>query len=185
MSFLVETDRLILKVEDESIAKKVLLFYEENKKYFEPYEATRPDNFYSIEYQTAAMQCEYTEAAKAHSLRYYIYPKSEPDTLIGTVNFANIRPHPFASTVIGYKLHHDYWGNGYITEACLAGINIMFSDYRMHRIEGKVAPDNTRSIHVLERLGFTYEGTEYKSVEVNGTFTDHRRYSLLNNDYHR
>jgi ribosomal-protein-alanine N-acetyltransferase len=183
MSFLVNTDRLILKVEDDSKAEKVLDFYIENRPYFEPYEPTRPNAFYTLEFQQAAIKYEYDDTVKGHSLRYYLYLKDSPDTMIGTINFFNIRPMPFSTASIGYKLHHDYWGRGYATEACQAAISVMFTDYNTHRIEAKVSPENTRSIHVLDRLGFTYEGIEYKSVNVEGIFKDHIRFSLINNDH--
>ena len=57
--------------------------------------------------------------------------------------------------------------------------NILFSNYKIHRIEARVAPDNIPSIKLLERLHFRFEGIEYQSVEVNGRYTDHYRYSLL------
>lgn len=183
MSFFAETKRLYLQVENESIAKKVLQFYIENRDYFDPFEPTRPDTFYTLDYQAASLQCEHSETIKGKSLRYYIYPKAAPDILIGTINFFRMRPLPFSCATLGYKFHHDYWGNGYATEACQAAIGIIFSDYHIHRIEARVSPDNLPSIHVLERLGFSYEGLEYKSVQVQGVFQDHLRYSLLNNDF--
>lgn len=184
MSFVVNTPRLILQVEDASIAEKALIFYDENREYFDRFEPTRPDTFYTLDYQQAAAEYEYNETVKGHSLRYYIYLKNDPERIIGSINLFRIRPMPFSTASIGYKLHHDFWGNGYATESCLAAISVMFSNYNTHRIEAKVAPDNIRSIHVLERLGFTYEGVEYKSVHVQGEFRDHLRYSLLNADHH-
>lgn len=184
MSFLVNTPRLIMKVENDKAADKVLKFYNENRMYFDPFEPTRPEAFYTLEYQQASAQYEYNETMKGHALRYYLYLRNDPSVLVGSVNFFRIRPIPFSSASIGYKLHHDFWGMGFATESCQAAIQVMFSDYNTHRIEAKVSPDNVRSIHVLERLGFTYEGIEYKSVQVDGEFKDHLRYSLLNSDYH-
>ena len=183
MSFSLTTKRLQLHVENESIADKVLEFYVENSLYFDTVEPTRPENFYTLTYQEAALKYEHSETIKGHTIRYFVYKKNNPDVIIGSVNFSKIQGAPFSCATIGYKFHHDYWGYGYATESCQAAINMLFNNYRIHRIEGRVAPDNIPSIHVLERLGFTYEGLEYKSVEVNGVFTDHLRYSLLNNDF--
>ena len=184
MSFIVNTKRLIMKVEDESIAPRALEFYIENREYFDPYEPTRPSTFYTLEYQQAAAEYEYKETVKGHSLRYYVYTKDAPDRIIGSINFFNIRPVPFSTASIGYKFHHEVWGKGYALEGCQAAIAVMFSNYNTHRIEARVSPSNIRSIHLLERLGFSYEGLEYKSVSINGVFTDHQRYSLINSDHH-
>lgn len=179
MSFLLETHRLLLRVEDASVAPQVLALYNRNKSAFEQYEPTRPDNFYTLSYQKAAIQYEYTECMKGRSLRYYIYKRTSPDTIIGSVNFSRIEHGPFSHASIGYKIDTKEQGNGYATEACEAAIPILFSNYKIHRIEARVAPSNLASIKLLEHLLFRFEGIEYQSVEVNGLFCDHYRYSLL------
>ena len=104
--------------------------------------------------------------------------------IIGSVNFTRIEHGPFSHATIGYKMDRDYQNMGYTKEACKAAIAVIFSNYKIHRIEARVAPDNTASIHVLEHLGFVYEGIEYQGVEVNGAFQDHYRYSLLQSATH-
>ena len=183
MSFIINTNRLIMRVEDAGIAEKALRFYIENSEYFDMYEPTRPSTFYTLEYQQAAAEYEYKDTIKGRSLRYYVYTSENPERIIGSVNFYSIRPMPFSTAAIGYKFHHEVWGNGYALEGCQAAISVMFSNYNTHRIEAKVSPSNTRSIHLLERLGFTYEGLEYQSVNINGVFMDHSRYSLINSDH--
>lgn len=179
MSFTLTTDRLILKIEDSSKAADVLAFYTRNKTLFERFEPTRPKNFYTLAYQTASMNYEYDEIIKGKTLRYYIYLKQQPDMIIGSVNFSRIEHGPFSRTSIGYKLDTSFHGSGYAFEACQAAIPVIFSNYKIHRIEARVAPENLASIRLLERLGFRYEGTEYQSVEVNGVFKDHCRYGLI------
>ena len=179
MSFRLITDRLILQVEDSSKAEQILSFYEKNHMVFDCFEPTRPDNFYTLTYQQAALQYEYSEIVKGKTLRYYIYLKESPDTIIGSLNFSRIEHGPFSRASIGYKIDRDYQNQGYATEGCQAAIPVLFSNYRIHRIEARVSPDNIPSIKLLEHLGFQFEGMEYKSVEVNGVFQDHFRYSLI------
>lgn len=179
MSFRLITDRLILQVEDASKAEQILSFYEKNRMVFDLFEPTRPENFYTLTYQKAALQYEYSEIVKGKTLRYYIYLKEAPDTMIGSLNFSRIEHGPFSRTSIGYKIDRDYQNHGYATEACQAAIPVLFSNYKIHRIEARVSPDNIASIKLLEHLDFQFEGMEYKSVEVNGSFQDHFRYSLI------
>ena len=179
MSFTLSTERLLLRVEDSTKARDVLAFYQNNKELFEKYEPTRSSGFYTLDYQETVMNYEYSETVKGHTLRYYVYEKNEPDTIIGSVNFTRIEHGPFSRTMIGYKFDAAYHKKGYAYEACLAAIDIIFSNYKIHRIEARVAPDNIPSIKLLEKLGFQFEGIEYESVEVNGSFKDHYRYSLL------
>lgn len=179
MSFTLTTDRLILQVENSSKASQVLSFYHKNRELFERFEPTRPDSFYTLDYQTVSMDYEYNAAMKGKSLRYYIYLKEHPDQMIGSVNFSQIMHGPFSRASIGYKLDADYHGYGYAFEACQATIAVIFSDYRIHRLDARVALDNTPSIKLLERLNFRFEGIEYQGVEVNGIFKDHYRYGLI------
>lgn len=183
MSFKLTTERLILTIEDSSKTLEVLNFYLRNKEQFEKYEPTRPDNFYTEAYQHATISYEHSEIIKGKTLRYYIYLKEQPDTIIGSINFFRMEHGPFSRASIGYKIDAAHQGNGYATEACLATIPIIFSNYKIHRIEARVALDNLASIKLLEHLHFRFEGIEYQSVEVNGSFQDHYRYSLLSDDY--
>lgn len=179
MSFSLTTDRLILTIEDSNKTSEILAFYQNNKDLFERFEPTRPNNFYTLEYQRAAVSYEYSEIIKGKTLRYYVYLKEQPDTIIGSVNFSRMEHGPFSKATIGYKMDAAHHGQGYAFEACQAAIPVIFSNYNIHRIEARVAPNNIPSIKLLERLGFRFEGIEYQSVEVNGHYTDHYRYSLL------
>lgn len=182
MSFQLATERLILKIEDSDKTREILGFYQNNKALFEQFEPTRPNNFYTEAYQRASISYEYSEIIKGKTLRYYIYLKNDPGTIIGSVNFFRMEHGPFSKASIGYKLDAAYHGQGYAFEACQAAIPIIFSNYKIHRLEARVALNNTPSIKLLELLNFRFEGIEYKSVEVNGVFTDHYRYSLLAED---
>lgn len=182
MSFSLTTPRLILRIEDANKSADILAFYKNNQSLFDRYEPTRPHSFYTEEYQQRAVAYEYSEIIKGKTLRYYIYLKEQPDIIIGSVNFSRMEHGPFSKVSIGYKFDKTYHKNGYALEACQAAIPVIFSNYNIHRIEARVAPDNLPSIKLLERLHFRFEGIEYESVEVNGHFRDHYRYSLLATD---
>lgn len=55
---------------------------------------------------------------------------------------------------IAYHLHPDYWGNGFMTEACLAAIEWAFQSHGAGSLEAFIEPKNQRSIRLIERLGF-------------------------------
>ena len=180
MSFSISTNRLILKIEDATKAKDILDFYQNNADLFDQYEPTRPANFYTLAFQNAAIAREYSDIVKGKTLRYYVYLKEQPDIIIGSVNFSRMEHGPFSHASIGYKFDKSYHGKGYALEACRAAIPVIFDNYKIHRIEARVSPNNYASIKLLEKLGFQYEGIEYLSIEINGVFQDHHRYSLIN-----
>lgn len=65
---------------------------------------------------------------------------------------------PYDSLELGYFLGREEWGKGYAAEACQAVIDDAFAQ-GIHRIWAQCDPDNLRSRRLLERLGFTLEGT--------------------------
>ena len=55
---------------------------------------------------------------------------------------------------VGYTLHPEHWGHGYITEATRA---LGFREVELHRIAGKLDARNTASHRVLTRSGMRTE----------------------------
>jgi RimJ/RimL family protein N-acetyltransferase len=56
---------------------------------------------------------------------------------------------------IGFRFFQAYWNMGYATESATACIKTGFSQFGMNRIIGRAMKENTASIRVLEKLGFT------------------------------
>ena len=69
---------------------------------------------------------------------------------------------------------------GHQTEAVGEIINLAFKTLQLHRIESYVMPRNTKSLRVMEKLGFMSEGLSKRCLEVDGVWEDHLRFSLLN-----
>jgi RimJ/RimL family protein N-acetyltransferase len=84
---------------------------------------------------------------------------------------------------IGYVLHRDYWGQGLITEAASAIIEVGFSTLRMHRIWATTDPENLRSIRVLERLGMRLEGLLRENLWCKERWRDSALYSVLEHEW--
>ena len=57
------------------------------------------------------------------------------------------------SVEVGWRFARDAWGNGYATEAGLAGLRYGFERLRLGEIISLIHPDNARSLAVAGRLG--------------------------------
>ncbi|MDD5934926.1 MAG: GNAT family protein [Clostridiales bacterium] len=182
MEQLYMTKRLILKHLDETSAPYVLSFYQENQKLFEPWEPAHPARFYTLNYQMTLLAAERNLASRSQAIRYFLFEKQNPNKIIGTVNFYHMLRSPNSSCKLGYKLASGVWHQGYAYEAISFLLPIVFHSYRLHRIEAEVMPTNQRSIRLIKRLGFTYEGIARQSCEINGCFEDHCRFSLLKSE---
>lgn len=183
MSYSFETDRLLLTTSDPALGEMLLEYYSDNRAFFEKHEPLQPENYYTLEYQRRCMELEAERMESGASAYYYFFLKEAPEKIIGSISFVRIRREPYASTIFGYNLHEDYQGHGYCTEACRAAIGDVLGRARIHRIESRVMTDNVKSVHIMEKLGFLYEGMEYGGVLINGAFRDHYRYAYINPDY--
>jgi len=175
-----ETDRLILKTINKEAATMVLSFYENNKSHFEPWEPKRSDNFYTLSYQKASLTAEYNQMTEGKLLRYWVFLKDNPEEIIGSVCFQNFLGEPYHSCSLGYKFNHKHLHQGYAQEGIGKGIKLMFNERKLHRIEAFILPNNKPSIKLIERLSFCYEGISNSFARIDGIWTDHKRYALIN-----
>jgi len=177
------TERLILKILHPNEADKVLSFYENNKEHFEPWEPERDPNFYTLPYQRLSLSIEYNLMLQSKLLRYWIFLCDNPQTIIGSVNFYNIIRGSYYTCQLGYKFDQGHLNRGYALESITAGMRILFSDHKIHRIEANIMPQNIRSIHLIEKLGFSYEGLSKSSIHINHKWEDHARYAYINTEF--
>ncbi len=178
-----ETERLYLQVLTPTYAEQVLEFYINNMDIFEPYEPTRPDNFYSKAYQKALLTFEYTAITKAETVRFWIFKKDDPDKIIGTVSFSNIQPFIYSSCNIGYKFDKHNQHQGFALESINKLIEIIFYEFNLHRIKAYIMPNNIPSKKLIERAGFSLEGVARKNIFIQDIWEDHEQYSLIKEDF--
>lgn len=179
MNMTYETSRLFLKILMPTAVREVLQFQLRNKDLFERYEPTRCEDFYTFAHQQAILKCEYKLATKLSTIRFYVFHKEDPRTIIGTVCLHDVLRMPYCSCEIGYKFDFAYHHQGYAKEAVAKALEIAFFELKLHRVFARVMPENTASIHLLESLDFVMEGIEHSCTQIQGRWTDHARYALL------
>ena len=59
---------------------------------------------------------------------------------------------------MGYMLHPDYWGNGYMSEAVRTALDYGFDEMGLDRVELWIAEQNAASLRLAERVGFRRRG---------------------------
>ena len=67
-------------------------------------------------------------------------------------------PDGWPGTEVGYALHPDAWSRGYATEACSAAIDWAFDTLGWTNVVHCIAPANTASQAVAQRLGSSVLG---------------------------
>jgi RimJ/RimL family protein N-acetyltransferase len=80
---------------------------------------------------------------------------------------------------IGYWLTESQWGRGIITEAVRALVPVAFTRYDIVRLQAVVFAENTASMRVLEKCGFTREAVHRQAVTKNGRTMDEVIYVMF------
>ncbi len=81
-----------------------------------------------------------------------------------------------------YKLHPNFWNNGYATEALNRIIHFGFDQLKLHRIEAGCAVENLGSIKVLEKAGMKKEGRKRQSLPLKSGWSDSFEYAIIVTD---
>lgn len=183
MQFIYQTDRLQLKILSQDYGEAVCRFYQENQHFLEPFEPKRPHNFYSVNFHSTNLSCEYQGFLNLSHLRYWLFPLNTASDIhavpIGSLCFNNIQRGAFQKCTLGYKLGQNACHHGYMSEALSCLIPVILNELGLHRIEAYVQPGNTPSIKLLSRLGFQEEGYLSSYAEINGQWKDHLIFSYI------
>ena len=86
------------------------------------------------------------------------------------------------SAELGYWLAEEHWGKGVMTEAVRQLCREAFGRFDVLRIFAEPFADNLGSRRVLEKAGFTCEGTMRNGVYKNGRVHSYCMYALLRED---
>lgn len=83
--------------------------------------------------------------------------EEENNNFIGMVGLNDTHANmSFAPAVeIAWRLHSDYWGQGYATEAARASLNFAFTELGLEEVVSFTAVINKRSQLIMQRIGMT------------------------------
>lgn len=88
---------------------------------------------------------------------------------------------------IGYVLHPDAVGHGYVTEACAALLDLVFdpdAGLALHRVTALMDGLNTASARVVGRLGFRHEAHHVEAEWFKGGWGDLDVHAVLDREWH-
>lgn len=84
---------------------------------------------------------------------------------------------------LGYYIAEPYWGKGLTTQAVRQICGYVFENTDIIRIFAEPYAFNAASCRVLEKAGFSFEGTLRKNAVKNGEVIDMKLYSILSGEY--
>ncbi len=126
---------------------------------------------------------EFLRRARARDRVTFVARRLDDRRLVGVVNVNNISMGAFCSATLGYYGFVGGSGDGRMTEAVGLAVDQCFTTLGLHRVEANVQPGNDRSIALVARLGFRFEGFSPRMLLIGGSWRDHNRYALTIDDW--
>jgi ribosomal-protein-alanine N-acetyltransferase len=179
---LLTTKRLLLgRIQDNDAAALLSLRSDEKVMQFIDKERTK-----TIAEATTLIKRITDDANNNEGITWHISLKDDPEKLVGTIGLWRIIKQHYRAE-IGYMLHPQLWGRGFMREALDAVIDFGFN-IQLHSIEAHINPSNIASASILEKMGFIREAYFKEDYYFRGKFLDSAIYSLLktrikNTDY--
>ncbi len=170
-----ETERLLLAVSNPGFASCVADYLLRNRRDFELYDRHYGDITYTEYYQENALRAEFDLYKTDAGVRYYIFKKESPDTVIGNISFAYLHDDNHVPS-LGYKIDMMCRRCGYAYEAASFLMPLVIKNYNLSILEADALPENEASIALLKKLGFKYDGISPNTHEIQGVMRDHYRF---------
>lgn len=119
------------------------------------------------------------EAKRGTYLPFVIEYEGE---FVGQINVADIVYGSLRGCHIGYWIAERVSGRGIMTTALALTTDYLFEHLRLHRVEVAIRPENVPSNRLVQRLGFTFEGTRPQFLHINNAWRDHHVYVMRSDE---
>jgi [ribosomal protein S5]-alanine N-acetyltransferase len=104
------------------------------------------------------------------------------DRLVGQLTVSGITLGSARWAQIGYWIDQRHAGQNVIPTAVALVVDYCFFDLHIHRIEVAIRPENTASLRVVEKLGFTEVGYAKGYLHIDGAWRDHRLFAITSEE---
>lgn len=113
-------------------------------------------------------------------IKYFVC--SELGELCGVINLSEIVRGSFQSAYMGYYALSPHAGKGFMSAGLELVMEQAFGALQLHRLEANIQPNNERSIELVRRAGFRYEGLSLRYLKIAGRWRDHERWAITVED---
>jgi [ribosomal protein S5]-alanine N-acetyltransferase len=175
------TERLRLVATDPALAGAVADHWVRNRQAHAPWSPPLAEALFTEAGQRERLEMTAKAEAEGRELGWLLTRPEEPGRVIGHLRFSQIARGPFQSAMLGYAIDRAQEGQGLMREALAAALDDAFSPrIHLHRVQANVRPENTRSLALLDRLGFVREGLAREYLYIDGAWRDHVLTARLN-----
>jgi [ribosomal protein S5]-alanine N-acetyltransferase len=151
-----------------------------NATWLARWEATRPPGEEVLPLTYRAMVRDLRRQARAG--RCVPFVLLVDGAFAGQVTVNNIVGGSARFASIGYWIDQRHAGKGYMPTAVAMAADHCWFTLGLHRVEIAIRPENTASLRVVEKLGFTEIGYAPRFLHIDGQWRDHRIFALTVED---
>jgi ribosomal-protein-alanine N-acetyltransferase len=147
----------------------------EGRSWMREWEATSPRG--SIGFDTrGSIRALQQNARNGQGLPFVIEVDGQ---LAGQLNVTAISYGSLSSATIGYWIAERFAGRSATPIGVALATDHCFQSLGLHRMEICIRPENQKSLRVVEKLGFRYEGLKRRYIHINGDWRDHFCFALV------
>ncbi|WP_065570107.1 GNAT family N-acetyltransferase [Microbacterium oleivorans] len=159
-------------------AKTLQTELEQNRSWLRQWEATSPDGPVSLDMRSGVRRLlqQYRDGSGVPFVMEY------DGEVAGQLNVWGIARGSLSSATIGYWVSERFAGRGITPTSVALATDVCFEDLRLHRMEICIRPENAKSLRIVEKLGFRYEGLRRRYIHIDGDWRDHYAFALVRDE---
>jgi ribosomal-protein-alanine N-acetyltransferase len=147
-----------------------------NADWLRPWEATVPPGDTSGPRTFSALVRDLR--AQAREGRAMPFAVTVDGVFAGQLTVTNIVGGSARWAQVGYWVDRRHAGRNVIPTAVALVVDHCFTALDLHRVEVAIRPENTASLRVVEKLGFTEIGYATRYLHIDGDWRDHRLFAV-------
>ncbi|HET7386316.1 MAG TPA: GNAT family protein [Nocardioidaceae bacterium] len=151
-----------------------------NADWLRPWEATMPPGDRSGPRTFRGMARDLRHQARQR--RALPFAVTLDGAFVGQLTVTNIVGGSARWGQIGYWIDQRHAGQGVIPTAVALVVDYCLFELHLHRIEVAIRPENTASLRVVEKLGFSEIGYAKSYLHIDGDWRDHRLFAVTEDD---
>ena len=124
----------------------------------------------------------YHKETRLDSAYVFFVFRASDDMLIGGCTLSNVRRGVTQCCALGYWIGAPFARQGHMTDAMTVLLPFVFGTLGLHRIEAACLPENEASRNLLTKAGFREEGLAKRYLLINGEWSDHTLFALLEDE---
>jgi ribosomal-protein-alanine N-acetyltransferase len=168
-----DTERLVLRASDPALASAAAAFYRRTRAAHARWNPPQADAMCTVDGQRERLAQTAQAVAAGVSAGWWLFLRGDDGTAIGQTHLSQIARGVFCNAMLGYAIDPAHEGRGLMREALQAVLADAFGRLGLHRVQANVLPENTRSLALLDRLGFEREGLAREYLFIDGAWRDH------------